>query len=244
MEFKAAIEAYMCNSALLCDVVLPDATWMEQSQIKPDWLYDAFIAYYAEIVEPMYDTMPVWKIIVELANRLDLGYYFPWNNIEDAFRNQLNGTPWSFDELKAKGFIITDQAQYFKYKIGEVLIRRMDMAVQESAKQEIQFCKSCCQGKGLDYLPDYKEPDKELMPDNEYPFIYGNFRSLGHEHSSTFNNFHLMKTNGTNVLWINKIDARERSIAQGDKVRLQSPWGSVEMVAKPTWAIMKGVLGS
>ncbi|MCD4744629.1 MAG: molybdopterin-dependent oxidoreductase, partial [Desulfobacteraceae bacterium] len=40
MEFKAAIEAYMCNSALLCDVILPDTTWLEQSQIKPDWLYD------------------------------------------------------------------------------------------------------------------------------------------------------------------------------------------------------------
>ena len=245
MEFKAAIEAYMCNSALLCDVILPDATWMEQSQIKPDWLYDAFIAYYAEIVEPMYDTMPVWKIIVALSKKLDLGTYFPWENIEDAFRNQMNGTPWSFDELKAKGFIITDKAEYFKYKKWGSFNPPEGYGSSGNSKTgKYNFANPVAREKGLDYLPDYKEPDKELMPDNEYPFIYGNFRSLGHEHCSTFNNYHLMKTNGTNVLWMNKIDARERSISKGDKVRLQSPWGKVEMVANPTWAIMKGVLGS
>jgi len=53
-----------------------------------------------------------------------------------------------------------------------------------------------------------------------------------------------MKGNGTNPLWINKIDAGELGITEGDKVKLQSPWGSVEMVANPTWSIMQGVLGS
>ena len=53
-----------------------------------------------------------------------------------------------------------------------------------------------------------------------------------------------MKTNETNFLWINKIDAIELGIAEGDKVRLKSPWGSVETVASPTWSIMQGVLGS
>ncbi len=245
MEFKAAIEAYMCNSALLCDVILPDTSWLEQSQIKSDWLYDAFIAYYAEIVEPMYNTMPVWKITVELAKRLNLGKYFPWDNIEDALRNQMEGTPWSFDELKAKGFIITDKAEYFKYKKwGSINPPEGYGSSGKSKTGKYNFVNPVAQEKGIDPLPDFKEPDKELQPDKEYPFVFGNFRLFGHEHSSTFNNFQLMKTNEKNLLWINKIDARELGIAEGDKVRLQSPWGSVETVASPTWSIMKGVLGS
>ena len=245
MEFKAAIEAYMCNSALLCDVILPDTTWLEQSQIKPDWLYDAFIAYYAEVVPPMYDTMPVWKIIKELANRLDLGKYFPWDNIEEAFRNQMEGTPWSFDELKAKGFIITDKAEYYKYKKwGSINCPEGYGSSGKSKTGKYNFVNPVAKEKGIDPLPDYKEPDKELQADTEYPFIFGNFRMFGHEHSSTFNNFQLMKTNETNFLWINKIDAIELGIAEGDKVRLKSPWGSVETVANPTWSIMQGVLGS
>ena len=37
MKFLACIDAFMSNAAALADVVLPDATWLEQSQVKPDW---------------------------------------------------------------------------------------------------------------------------------------------------------------------------------------------------------------
>jgi thiosulfate reductase/polysulfide reductase chain A len=93
-------------------------------------------------------------------------------------------------------------------------------------------------------LPDYKEPEKDLQPDDEYPFIFGNFRLFEHEHSSTFSNYQLMKTIGTNSLWINTLDARKLGIAEGDKVTLKSPWGEVKVTATPTWFIMQGVLGS
>lgn len=245
MEFKAAIEAYMCNSALLCDVVLPDATWLEQSQIKPDWLYEAFIGYFAEIVPPMYDSRPIWKIIVQLARRLDLGQYFPWNNIEDAFRNQMAGTPWSFDELKAKGFIITDEAEYYKYKKwGSINTPDGYGSSGKSKTGKYNFLNPVAQEKGVDFLPDFKEPEKDLQPDEDYPFVFGNFRLFEHEHSSTFNNYQLMKIHGTNPLWINTIDAQKLGISDGDKVKLVSPWGEVEAVAKPTWFIMQGVLGA
>ena len=245
MEFKAAIEAFMCNSALLCDVVLPDATWLEQSQVKPDWLYEAFIAYYAEVVEPMYDSRPMWEITVQLARRLGLGQYFPWNSIEDAFRNQMAGTPWSFDELKEKGFIITDEAEYYKYKKwGSINPPDGYGSSGNSKTGKYNFINPVAQEKGIDPLPDYKEPEKDLQPDEEYPFIFGNFRLYEHEHSSTFSNYQLMKTIGTNSLWINTLDARKLGIAEGDKVTLKSPWGEVQVMAKPTWFIMQGVLGS
>lgn len=245
MEFKAAIEAFMCNSALLCDVILPDATWLEQSQIKPDWLYEAFLAYYAEVVKPMYDSRPIWEITVELAKRLDLGKHFPWENIEEAFRNQMAGMPWSFDELKEKGFIITDEAEYYKYKKWNSINTPDGYGASGTSKTEkYNFLNPVAQEKGIDSLPDYKEPDKDLQPDKKYPFIFGNFRLFTHEHSSTFSNYQLMNSNGTNTLWINTLDAQKLGIEEGDKVLLKSPWGEVEIVAKPTWSIMQGVLGS
>jgi thiosulfate reductase/polysulfide reductase chain A len=245
MRFKIAIDAFMCNSALLCDVVLPDATWLEQSQVKPDWLYEAFIGYFAEVVKPMYDSRPMWEITVQLARRLDLGQYFPWNSIEDAFRNQMADTPWSFDELKEKGFIVTDEAEYYKYKKWDSINPPDGYGSSGKSKTgKYNFLNPVAQEKGVDALPDYKEPDKDLQPDKNYPFVFGNFRVFEHEHSSTFNNFQLMKTMGTNPLWINKLDADERGIEEGDKVRVRSPWGEVEMMAKPTWFIKQGVLGA
>jgi thiosulfate reductase/polysulfide reductase chain A len=245
MEFRVAIDAFMSNTALLSDVVLPDSTWLEQSQVKADWLYEAFIAYYAEVLEPMYNSRPIWWITVELAKRLGLGHYFPWNNMEDAERSQLAGTPWSHEELKEKGFIITDEAEYYKYKKWGSFNPREGYGSSGKTKTgKYNFLNPVAQEKGIDPLPDYKEPDKELQPDEDYPFIFGNFRLLEHEHSSTFNNYRLMKMQGSNPLWINVLDAQELGISEGDRVRLKSPWGEVEMTAEPTWSIMRGVLGS
>ena len=245
MDFKASIEAYMCNTALLCDVILPDATWLEQSQVKADWLYEAFIAYYADVVKPMYDSKPMWLITKELANKLGLGKHFPWDNIEEAERNQLAGTPWSYDELKAKGFIITDESDYYKYKKwGSFNVPDGYGSSGKTTTGKYNFLNTVAEEKGIDPLPDYKEPDGDLAPDDEFPFIFGNFRFFEHEHSSTFNNIQLMKIHSSNPLWINMLDAQELGIKDGDKVRVTSPWGEVEIKAKPTWGIMRGVLAS
>jgi thiosulfate reductase/polysulfide reductase chain A len=226
-------------------VVLPDATWLEQSQVKADWLYEAFIAYYAQVVKPMYDSKPMWLITKELANKLDLGKYFPWDNIEEAERNQLAGTPWSYDELKDKGFIVTDEAEYYKYKKwGSFNVPDGYGSSGKTATGKYHFWNTVAEDKGVDPLPDYNEPDPELAPDDAYPFIFGNVRIFEHEHSSTFNNLQLMKIHNTNPLWINMLDAQKLGIGEGDKVRLKSPWGEATLKAKPTWGLMQGVLAS
>jgi len=245
MAFKVAIDAFMSNTALLCDVVLPDATWLEQSQVKPDWLYEAFISYFAQVVEPMYDTKPIWQITILLAEQLGLREYFPWNDIEEAFRNQLADTPWSFDELKANGFIVTDEAAYYKYKQwGSINPPTGYGSSGKSKTGKYNFLNPVAKEKGVDPLPDFKEPLEELQPDEAYPFILGNFRLLQHEHSSTLNNFQLMKLKGTNPLWINDQDGARIGIESGDRVRVVSPWGTAELEALVTSNIAPGILGA
>ncbi|MFP3999575.1 MAG: molybdopterin-dependent oxidoreductase [Desulfobacterales bacterium] len=245
MDFVVTIDAFMCNTALYSDVVLPDSTWLEQSQIKADWMYEAFIAYYAELVSPMFDSKPMWWITVELAKRLGLGEYFPWKSAEEFERNQLAGTPWSYDELKEKGFIITDPAEYYKYKKwGSFNVPSGYGSSGSTSTGKYNILNTVAEEKGIDPLPDYKEPNPELRPDDEYPFIFGNFRIFTHEHSSTFSNYQLMKMQGSNPLWINMLDAYELGIKEGDKLRISSPWGQTEIRALPTWNIMRGVLAS
>lgn len=245
LDFKVAIDAFMSNTALVCDVVLPDATWLEQSQVKPDWLYEAFISYFAQIVQPMYDAKPMWEITVLLARKLGLGHYFPWDDIEEAFRNQMAGTPWSFDELKAKGFVITDAADYFKYKKwGGINPPEGYGSSGKSKTGKYNFFNPVAAEKGVDPLPDYKVPEDDLQPDASYPFIFGNFRLLQHEHCSTFNNFQLMKLKGVNPLWVNDQDGSKVGIQSGDKVRVVSPWGAAELEALVTPDMSPGVLGA
>ncbi len=245
MKFKVAIDAFMCNTAILCDVVLPDATWLEQSQVKPDWLYEAFVGYYAEVVKPLYNSKPMFWITLELARRLGLGQYFPWKDIEEAFENQLKGFPFTLKDLKEKGFIITDEAEYYKHKKwGSLNPPKGYGSSGETKTGKYNFLNPVALEKGIDPLPDHHEGPKDLQPDAVYPFLLGNFRLFHHEHSSTFNNFQLMKAVGTNPLWINKMDAHDLGIEEGDWVRLKSPWGELEMTAHPTWDIMPGCLGT
>ncbi|BBO75796.1 hypothetical protein DSCW_32130 [Desulfosarcina widdelii] len=245
MKFKVCIDAFMCNTALLCDVVLPDATWLEQSQIKPDWLYEAQISYWAEVIPPLYQSKSMYWITMELADRMGLGHFFPWKTIEEAFENQLDGLPCTLDQLKKKGYVITDEASYYKYKKWGSLNPPEGYGSSGNTKTgKYNFVNPVAQEKGVDPLPNYHDGPPDLATDATYPFHFGNFRIFEHEHSSTFSDWALMKSMSSNPLWINKMDAHDLQISEGDRVRLKSPWGQVEMTAHPTYDIMPGILGA
>lgn len=245
VDFTLVVDAFMCNTALLADVVLPECTWLEQPQMLADWLYEAFISYYAKIVDPMYNTRTMFDICRGLAARMDMAQYFPWDNLDDALRNMLLDKPWSYDELKEKGFIITDEAAYYKYKTWGSLNPPDGYGSSGKTKTgKYNFVNPVSVEKGVHALPDYMEPPAELRPDEEYPFIFGNFRLLQHEHCSTFNNWQLMKLRGSNELWINSAQAQELGLSKGDMARLVSPWGSCELPVLPTDDIKPGVLGA
>lgn len=245
LEFLVTIDAWMPNVGPLSDVVLPDVVAAEDSQVKADWLYEAFIAYYAQLVKPLYNVRPWWWMCKGIASRLGLGEHFPWEDISEANENMLKGTPWSFKELKEKGFMITDEAEYYKYKKwGSLNVPEGYGSSGNTKTGKYNFKNPVAEEKGAETLPDYVDPDPEFKPDADYPLIFGNFRILEHEHSSTFNNYALMKMKPTNPLWINVEDAKERGIEQGDKVIVRSPWGHKNLVAYPTKDIGRGVVGS
>jgi thiosulfate reductase/polysulfide reductase chain A len=245
LAFSVSIDAFMGNTTLASHVVLPDATYLEQSQVKADWLYDAFISYWQKAVEPLYNSRPSWWIFLELARRMGMEEYFPWRDIDEAHQNQLEGTPWSLEELKEKGYIVTDPHEFYKYRKWGGLNPPDGYGSSGNTRTgKYNFKNPVAEEKGVDPLPDFVAPDSFLSPDESFPLIFGNFRLYEHEHSSTFNNAYLMRLQGRNSLWINPIDASRRRIQDGDRVIVKSPWGQKEIRAKVTWSICRGVVAS
>ena len=248
LDFSCSIDCFMSNTTELCDVVLPDCTYLEQSRIVADWMYESFISLFQRAIDPMYDSRSIVSIFSDLANRLGFGEYFPWKSEDEYMENQMRNQPVSLEELRKVGFYITDEQEFYKYKKWGSMNPPAEYGSSGNTRTgKYNFVNPLAEENGVDGLPDYKEPWEdwpELKPDEEYPMITGFFRVIEHEHTSTFWNVGLMKACGTNPVWINYVDARELGIADGDEVIVSSPWAEVKAKAKVTWGIRQGVLAA
>jgi len=248
LEFSCAIDCYMSNTSMLCDVILPDCTYLEQSRVVADWMYESFISLVQKAITPLYQAKPVVWIFTEIARRLGYGEYFPWKNEDEYMTNQLRNQPISLEDLKKVGFFVTDQQEFFKYKKWGSMNPPAGYGSSGNTKTgRYNFLNPLAEENGVDGLPDYKNPWDdwpELQPDEQYPMITGFFRVVEHEHTSTFWNIGLMKQCGNNPVWINYLDAKRLGIKDGDEVRIRSPWAEVRAIALVTWGIRQGVLAA
>ncbi len=248
LEFSCAIDCFMTNTTALCDVILPDCTYLEQSRVVADWMYESFISLGQKAIEPLYESRTVVWIFKEIADRLGFSEYFPWKSEDEYLHNQLRNQKIGLEDLKERGFYITDPQEFYKYKAwGSVNPPKGYGASGGSSTGKYNFMNPLAEEKGVDGLPDYKPPFEdwpELQPDDDYPMILGYFRVLEHEHTSTFANVALMKQGGSNPVWINYVDAKKQGIADGDQVIITSPWERIRAKAKVTWDIREGVLAA
>ena len=248
LEFSCAVDCYMSNTSMLCDVVLPDCTYLEQSRVMADWMYESFISLWQKAIAPLYQSKPVVWIFTEMARRLGYGEYFPWKNDDEYMENQMRNQPISLEELKKVGYYITDEQEYYKYKKWGSMNPPAGYGSSGNTKTgKYNFINPLAEENGVDGLPDYKDPWEDwpdLQPDDEYPMITGFFRVIEHEHTSTFWNIGLMKRCGNNPVWINYVDAKRLGIEDGDAVKIRSPWAEITSTAKVTWGIRQGVLAA
>ncbi len=246
LEFSCAVDCFFSNTVALCDVVLPDCTYLEQSRIVADWMYEAFISLGQKAIEPLYDTRPVVWIFSQLAKRFGYGEFFPWKNEDEYLENQLRNQPVNLEQLRQTGFHITDEQEFYKYKKwGSINPSKGYGSSGKSVTEKYNFINPAAEKAGVNALPDYIPPFAdwpELKPDTNYPFITGYFRVKEHEHCTTTSNIELMKQCGQNPVWINCVDAQKQGISDGDTVKIISPWSEITTTAKVTWDIRQGVL--
>ncbi len=86
------------------DVVLPECTYLERfDEIRTGPHRKPQIALRAPASEPMYDTKPAFWMARELAKRLGLEAYFPFEKLEDQLDWQLKQVGSSLEEMMRIG---------------------------------------------------------------------------------------------------------------------------------------------
>ena len=142
-----------------------------------------------------------------LADRLDIGEYFPWKTAEEMWEFQLEPTGYKIDDLREKGFVaLTDEP---------IMYDRDNLDGKfKTPSGKIEFISQMLEENGFPSFKPYESPQKP--PKGKFRLVFG--RSPVHAHGHTINNPLLNELMPENTLWINSRVASRMGINDGDWV--------------------------
>lgn len=223
LDLIVAIDINHSDIAWYSDVVLPESAYLERTDciqqangLKPQMFLRK------KAVEPRYNTREGAMILKQIGERIGIGEYFPYQNMEELVRWQLEPTGFSMEDFDAKGFVAYCKDQIF-------WDRKKDLKLKTPSKK-IEFVSSLLEEAGYPSFPTY-EP-VEQPEGNRFRLVTG--RVALHTHVSTQNNPYLSEIVPENVLWINSGKAAALGIGNRDEVEIASNRGKGRIKALVT----------
>ena len=214
LDLIVTIDINYSDIAWYSDVILPESIYLERTDcvqqangLKPQMFLRR------QATTPRYDTRPGAMILKQIAERMGLGQFFPYENMEELVRWQLEGTGFSMEDFDSKGFVAYGDQQIFW--------DRNDGIPFKTPSGKIEFVSSLLEDAGFKSFPEY-EP---VAPPPEDRFRLTIGRCALHTHMSTQNNPYLNEIVPENRLWINAESARRMGIGDGTWVKISSDYG-------------------
>lgn len=204
------------------DVILPESLFLERSDplqmgagLKPA------INRRIACVSPRFDTKPLWWILKQLAERLGVGQYFPYETAEDIWNYQLADMGIPIADFEQKGFVsLSDNAIWWDRNNGIKF---------KTPSGKIEFVSGLLEDNGFPSFPDYENLE---VPEDRFRLMVG--RCAAHTNVMTQNNPYLNDLVPENRLWINGNRAEALGIKDGELVGIESDTGKGEIRAYVT----------
>lgn len=228
LEFSVAIDIYLSETAMYCDIVLPDACYFERYDILEGFNPAPMVLYSEQAVPPPGEAKPIYEIVRGIAEKMGYGKYYNWKSEEEWLRKIIEGLPFTLEELKQKGFWI-GQPKYRKYEDG-----------LKTPTGKVEIYSALIEVAGHNPLPEFKPP--AVIPDDRYPFRLISSRMPFQANVVTQNIPMLRDIENENWAEINPKDAEKYGIKNGDYIVVESPIDSVTIKAKVTEGILPGVI--
>jgi nitrate reductase NapA len=234
-RFLVVSDIYPTPSTAVADLVLPAAAWIEREGVFGN--SERRTQHWDRMVEPPGEAREdAWQV-VEVAKRMGMGHLFPWEGdwhepMYEEYRRFTLGVGKdlaSYDELReTRGMIwpvVDGRETRYRYAAG------YDPYVKK--REGVHFYKAKGYGeKAAFWLRPYHPPAEE--PDDEYPFWLSTGRVLEHWHTGSMTRRvrQLHQAVPRAYVEINRADAAELSVKDGDAVRLVSRRGEMELPAR------------
>ena len=213
LELSVTIDTYLSETAQLCDVVLPEASFYERAEVREGLWSGPQTILAQPAIKPLGNSRPLYEIMKGLAEKMGYGQYFQWDSWEDWAANVTAFLPVSLDELKGKG-VWQGELRYHKFKEDGL----------QTPTGKIEIFSETFQDMGYDPMPVFSE-EARIKPDEEYPFQVVNAKLQYHCNLHTQNNPYLMSIAGENWVELSRTDAERLKISDGDRVEISSPIG-------------------
>jgi len=233
--FLVVSDIYPTPTTRVADLVLPSAAWVEREGMFGNT--ERRTQHWDKMVEaPGEAREDAWQII-QVAKRMGMEHLFPWPEDDwhrpmfEEYRRFGLGTGKdlaSYDELRAaRGLrwpVVDGRETSYRYAAG------FDPYVKKT--KGVHFYKAKDYGeKAAFWLRPYHRPAE--MPDDEYPFWLCTGRVLEHWHTGSMTRriAQLYQAVPNAYVEINRADAAVLGVAPGERVRLVSRRGTLEIDA-------------
>lgn len=240
IDLLVVCDIHMSDTANLADVVLPESTFLERSEGFNDGSGGSpRYTIREQVVAPIYDTKPNWQIFKELAEKMQLGAYFPWKDINELRLIQMGGNQELVKQALAKGFLDFGEKSLFlldKKSVAAFVKKHPEAAAKvneagvipgpvlnlKTPSKKIELASAQVEkafvGRGV---PRYRSV--KLKEDNELYFLQG--KVAVHTNAHTHNVPWLNDLMPENSLWINPDTAAKQGLKHGDNVEITSQYG-------------------
>ena len=213
LDLMVVVDVLPVDQIKYADLVLPEATYLER--YDPPTIVESakqpFIAVRSPACEPLYDSKPGWWIARELARRLDLLAYFPWETPEQHLETILRPTSVNTRELLSRGVVSFPGKPYLED-------RPIDQRSFDTPSGKIELFSQELADLGADPMPLLTPP--EQPPPGFLRLIYG--RAPVHSFARTQNNKVLNALMAENEIWLHTSTARAHGVTDGDRIVMEN----------------------
>eukprot|EP01029_Cantina_marsupialis_P031187 TRINITY_DN884_c0_g1_i1.p1 TRINITY_DN884_c0_g1~~TRINITY_DN884_c0_g1_i1.p1 ORF type:complete len:746 (+),score=120.47 TRINITY_DN884_c0_g1_i1:6711-8948(+) len=218
LDLIAVVDTMPMEITGYADVVLPECTYLERyDSLRISQGREPSIALRMPAVDPLYNSKPAYWMAKELAKKMDLSDYFPFETIEEEMDWELKQIGSSLEEMQRIGVKrLEREVDDLYFALGE------DIEFNTNTGK-IELYSTALEEEGFDPMPVYTpHPQPE---EGFYRLIYG--RAPMHTFSRTANNPNLTDLMDENTCWVNPKVAKEWDLENGQYVYLENQDGVV-----------------
>lgn len=257
MDFIVCIDVYRSESALMADVILPEATYLERDEGIEDVSSKA-PAYHIrnKMVEPINNTLSSNQIFRTLAKKLNVDSGYTWDNINTFRMQQVKGNDKLLTDLITKGYVAVSvpPLMYREKAVVAKFVEKFPSAgvnVDSNGMMTKLFEKFNTPSGKIEIFsqevenafPGYGVTAKDDMDiAKKYPYILTSGKTAIHTNGHTQNVPYLNMLMKDNPVWVNPKTAEKEGLKNGQTVYLENEVGKEKVTILITEGIREDTL--